>query len=289
MDVLSVTVTRGALAESRHCVHAVAVRNGAIVEAAGDPDLVTFMRSAAKPIQALPAVGGLRDLRSEEIAIACASHAASDEQLAAVRSLLARAGAHEDDLECGEQDGSKLRHNCSGKHAAMLLYARARGWPLAGYRLADHPLQQELVRLVGKAAGLAPSEIRTGTDGCGVVSFAMRLRDIATIFSRLVARQLPSAGRVVEAMRIHPELVGGPKAVDTAVMRALPGAIAKRGAEGVLCAGLPDGTGVAIKVEDGANRATGPAAGSFLHIPELVESPVFNSRGERVGLISGRS
>jgi L-asparaginase II len=289
MDAISVTVRRGSLVESRHRVHAVAVRDGAIVDAAGDPDLLTFMRSAAKPIQALPVVDGQRDLRSAEIAIACASHEASGEQLAAVRSLLARADAREDDLECGEQDGSKLRHNCSGKHAAMLLYARTRGWPRSGYRLADHPLQEELLRVVGETAGLAASEIGTATDGCGVVAYALPLWRMAFAFSRLALGEPDGAEAVVFAMRAYPELVGGPNAVDTALMRALPGAVAKRGAEGVLCAGLPDGTGVALKVEDGANRATGPAAGAFLHIPELVETPVFNSRSERVGLISGRS
>jgi L-asparaginase II len=86
-------------------------------------------------------------------------------------------------------------------------------------------------------------------------------------------------------MRAHADLTGGPSAADSTLMRVVPGAIAKRGAEGVLCAGLPDGTGVGFKVEDGANRAAGPAAGRFLAVKELVETPVFNSHGERVGAV----
>ena len=285
-DAISVTVTRGNLLESRHRVHAVAVRDGQVVEAAGDGDLVTFMRSAAKPLQALPLAVEHPELSSEELAIASASHEASEAQLAAVRALLARAEASEDDLECGRKDGSRLRHNCSGKHAAMLLRARTRGWPRAGYRLPGHPLQRELLALVADAAALATGDVETATDGCGVLTFAMSLREMATIFSRLVSRELPGSEIVVSAMRRHPDLVGGPSATDTGVMRALPGALAKRGAEGILCGGLEDGTGFALKVEDGASRALGPAAGCFLHIPALVESPLFNSRGDRVGRIS---
>ncbi len=286
---LSVVVKRGDVIESRHRAHAVAVRGGVLVETAGDPELVTFLRSAAKPFQALPLADEHSELSPEELAIACASHEALPEQLAAVGALLARAGATQDDLECGPQDGSPLRHNCSGKHAGMILHARSRGWPLDGYRLRAHPLQQEVLDIVAQASGLPRDQIRLGTDGCGVVAFAMPLFRMATMFSRLVRGELEGADAIVATMRAHPDLIGGPTAHDSTLMHALPGAIAKRGAEGLLCAGLADGTGVAIKVEDGANRATGPAAGTFLHIPDLVESPVFNSRGEPVGLISGRS
>ena len=289
MDAISVTVARGTIVESRHRVHAVAVRDGRIVEAAGDPGLVTCLRSAAKPIQALPLALEHPELTTEELAIACASHEAGDEQLAAVRALLERAQATEDDLECGPEGGSRLRHNCSGKHAGMLLRARTKGWPVGGYRLPEHPLQQELLALVAASAELAVEEVETATDGCGVVAFGIPLRSAARMFSRLASRELPGSARVVEAMTARPELVGGPEAADTALMRALPGAVAKRGAEGVLCAGLPDGTGIAVKVEDGANRAAGPAAARLLEIEALVESAVINSRGERVGSISARS
>ena len=286
---ISVAVERGGLVESRHRVHAVRVKRSDGAEdssAMGDADLVTLTRSAAKPFQALPLAREAPDLRDEEIAIACASHEAREEQLAVVRSLLARAGASEDDLECGPQDGSRLRHDCSGKHAAMLLRTRLRGWSHEGYRRPEHPLQQELLALVAHAAEVAQADVATATDGCGVVAYGLPLRRIAAMFARLATGELDGAERIVAAMRIHPELVGGPAAADTAVMRAVPGAVAKRGAEGVLGIALPDGTGVALKVEDGATRATGPAAGYVLGIPELERSPLTNSRGERVGTIA---
>ena len=146
MDPISVAVTRGEIVESRHRAHAVVVRDGEVVEAWGDPDLVAYVRSAAKPLQALPLVP--YGLPAEELAIACASHEALPEQLVAVRALLERAGASADDLECGAEHGSRLRHNCSGKHAGFLFLCRQRGWDTEGYRLAEHPLQQELRGLV---------------------------------------------------------------------------------------------------------------------------------------------
>jgi L-asparaginase II len=284
-DPISVVVEREGVVESRHRVHAVAVRDGQIADSAGDPDLVSFLRSAAKPLQALPLAVEHPELAVEELAIACASHEAREEQLAAVSALLARAEATPDDLECGPEGGSRLRHNCSGKHAGMLLRAQAHGWAREGYRLPVHPGQVELHSLVATAAGLSPDQVPTGVDGCGVVAFAMSLRRMAISFSRLVREELDGAGRVVATMRELPDLVGGPNAADSLLMRSLPGAVAKRGAEGILCAGLPDGTGVAVKVEDGANRAAGVGLGRFASVAALLEAPVFNSRHERVGRV----
>ena len=284
MDAINVAVTRGALVESRHRAHAVVVRGGEVVEAWGDPDLVAFVRSAAKPLQALPLAP--YDLPAEELAIACASHEARPDQLVAVRALLERAGATTDDLECGAEHGSRLRHNCSGKHAGFLFLSRARGWDTEGYRLPEHPLQQGILALVAEAVDRPAGEIETAVDGCGVPTFALSLREMAGVFAELVSGRPSGAETVVTAMTEHPELVGGTHSVDTLVMRALPGAVAKRGAEGVLCAGLPDGTGVALKVEDGANRAAYAAAGAVLGLPELAERPLRSSRGDVVGTIT---
>ena len=121
-------------------MHAVAVRDGAVVEQAGDAERVAFLRSSAKPFQALPLVRARDDLTTEEIAIASASHLASPEQLAAVRSLLAKAPAEEDELECGPEP-TAIQHNCSGKHAGMLALCRTKGWASGGYRLGTHPVQ----------------------------------------------------------------------------------------------------------------------------------------------------
>jgi L-asparaginase II len=290
-DPISVAVARGDTIESMHRVHAVAVtRGGEVVAAAGEPGLVTFMRSAAKPLQALPLVRALPDLDDAEIAIACASHLAGPEQLAAVRSLLARAGADEDDLECGPagEPPSRLEHNCSGKHAGMLALCSAHGWSTPGYRLPEHPVQAAMLAELETAAGIGAPEIPTAVDGCGVVTFALPLERMARAFAQL--ERLDGGALVAAAMRAHPELIRGRGAPDTELMRALPGWIAKGGAEALLCASSPDGVGVAVKVEDGGARAVGPALATFLATlghaaPELGSRPVRNSRGEVVGEI----
>lgn len=289
-EPITVAVRRGEIVEARHTVHAVAVRDGAVVSEAGDGGLVTFMRSAAKPIQALPVVRARPDLDDRELAIASASHLADPHQIDAVRSLLAKAPAQEDELECGA-DGeppSALRHNCSGKHAGFLALCRARGWDSRGYRLPDHPVQQAMLAEVAAAADLREGEIPTAIDGCGVVNFALPLERMAYAFSRFT--ELDGGARVAEAMRAHPGLIRGPGAPDTVLMESLPGWIAKGGAEGLLCAAGTDGLGVALKVEDGSARAVGPAAAAFLgrlgHPLDQLESvPVENSRGELVGRI----
>ena len=260
------------------------VEEGEVAEAWGDPQLVTFMRSAAKPLQALPLARAYKSLSPEELAIACASHGAAPEQLEAVKVLLARSWSSEDDLECGPVDGSRLRHNCSGKHAGMLAVCAVRDWPRAGYRLPSHPLQREIAALVAEAAG-ATSELPTATDGCGVVTFALPLAQMASAFARLAAGEFEEADRIAGAMTALPELVEGPGRTATEVMKALPGVIAKGGAEGLLCVGYPDGVGFALKCEDGSSRPLGPAAGFLLGVSALAETPITNSRGDEVGRV----
>ena len=290
-EPITVAVRRGTTVESRHRVHAVAVQDGTVVAEAGEGGLVTFMRSAVKPIQALPLTRALPELAEEELAIACASHLAGPEQLAAVRSLLARGPAGEDELECGPAgDPPKaINHNCSGKHAGMLALCRAHGWDSRGYRLADHPCQRAMLAEVARAADLDEAELDTAVDGCGVVTFALPLERMALAFARL--ERLDGGDRVAAAMRAHPGLIRGPQAPDTTLMRAHEGWIAKGGAEGVMCAAGPRGLGVALKIEDGNGRAVGPAIAAFLAllgypVEKLERAPVENSRAEVVGEIS---
>jgi L-asparaginase len=288
LDPLTVAVTRGGAVESRHRVHAVRLDSaGAVAESYGDPGLVTFMRSAAKPIQALLLVRAYDDLADQDVAIAAASHHARAEQLAAVKELLARAGATEEDLECGAVNGSRLEHNCSGKHAGFLCVCAARGWSFEGYRLAEHPLQQELEALVSDASGA--HDMVTAVDGCGVVTFGLTLERMAASFGRLVRRELEGADRVVAAMTAHPALVEGPGSAATEVMQAAAGAVAKGGAEGVLCVGLPDGTALALKAEDGSSRPLLPAVATLIGLPDLKVSSFRNSRGEAVGEVVAES
>ena len=290
MDPISVAVSRGSFVESLHLVHAVAVQKGAVVAEAGDPLLLTSLRSSAKPFQALPLVRSRDDLDDVDIAIASASHRAEPEQIEAVRRLLAKAPATENDLEVGLQVGrppQPIYHNCSGKHAGMLATCRAQGWPTEGYRLAGHRLQDEILAEIAAASDVEPGELETGVDGCGVVCFALPLERVAFMFSRLESRE--RGGRVAAAMRAHPQLVGGAGQPDTELMGALPGWIAKGGAEALFCAAGPDGLGIALKTQDGGYRALRPAIASFLARlghelgPGFARVAVRNSRGEEVG------
>jgi L-asparaginase II len=281
---LVVEVVRGAVVEARHRVHVTVVRDGRCELSFGDPGLVTFFRSAAKPIQALPIVRGRPDLDDAEIAIACASHLARPEQLEAVRRLLASAPATEDELECGPEP-TRLEHNCSGKHAGFLALCRARGWPVAGYHLPAHPCQREMQAVIAAAAEVGSETIPTATDGCGVPTFALTLQAMAHAFARLAG--LDGGKRVQAAMRAYPDLISGPLAADSELMRRDEGWVAKIGAEGLLCAAV-DGAGVALKTEDGEQRAIRPALARLLEAlgfepGEIGVVVLENSRGEAVG------
>jgi L-asparaginase II len=268
VDAIRVTVQRGDVVEAVHCVHVRSSSGTAI----GD-DMHCFLRSSLKPIQAVVLLEGFDDLDSDELAIAAASHQAEPAQLDAVRKLLERSGAGAEDLECGSQDGrpeGPLGHNCSGKHAGMLAACRAHEWPLHPYRELSHPLQQRVAALVG------PAEV--AVDGCGVPTFALPLSGMASLFAT-------TPEPIAAAMREHPELVGGTGADDTDLMRALPGWMAKRGAEGLLIALDRDGVSWAFKSEDGSTRALRPAIGQVLGIDSFRTVDVRNTLGEVVGSI----
>lgn len=290
--------------------------SGEVLDAVGDPHGYVYARSSAKPLQALPLVlTGTADdlgLTQEELAVACASHNAEDPHLAAVGSILHKAGLSERDLQSGahpplyEPAAAELaRHgcepgaihgNCSGKHAGMLAVCVHEGWPTASYRALDHPLQRRVLEIVARVCSLDGDELLLGVDGCGVPAFAMPLANLATGFARLATGEnLPdelaeAAGRLRRAVREHPHLVAGTARFDTAVMRGT-GLLAKSGAEGVFAAGSPDGWGLALKISDGAARAVRPAALAALTrrgtgVPDEPESPtVLNLHGETVGAV----
>src|SRR5262249_27067090 len=153
----------------------------------------------------------------------------------------------------GSQSGrprGRIHNNCSGNHAGMLALCDARGWPMKGYRLPEHPVQQACLEVHAEAAEVEPDALATGTDGCGIVTFALTLERMAPAFSRL--ESLPGGSGIAGAMRARPDLVGGPDGADYLLMHAAPGWLAKGGAEGLLCAAGPDGIGVALKTEDGS-------------------------------------
>jgi L-asparaginase II len=309
---MQVEQRRGGLLETVHRVHvAVVDADGALVARAGDPSFVTFWRSAAKPFQAMAMVAeGAADrfgLTREELALCCASHSSEPAQVERVRELLQKIGCSERDLRCGphpplsdavakdyEQRGVRLTavySNCSGKHAGMLALARHREWPTADYQRLEHPVQQRCWDEVARWTGLTRSEIGTAVDGCGVVCFALPLKNMAWAYARL-ANAERSASRLVEAMLRHPELIAGERRPCTEMMRAHPGrVITKVGAEGVYSALLlPERLGVSLKVEDGHGGAAALAMAAVLEQlglrprPESLQPrPNYNTRGELVG------
>ena len=290
-EPLRVAVRRGSFVESVHEVHGVAVQDGATVASFGDPTLTASLRSSAKPLQALPLARAYPELGEEELAIASASHYGTPLHIEAVRKLLAATGGTEDELDCGRQQGrpqQAIYDNCSGKHAGMLATCRAHGWPIEGYRHADHPLQRLLLDEVAAAVELDPQEIGTGVDGCGVVAFAVPLERAAHAFARL--ETLDGGDRIADAMRAHPVLVGGEGATDTVLMQSHPGTIAKGGADGLLCAG-GRGTGLALKVADGNGRALLPALAALaerlgIPLPGFAEVSLPNRHGEPAATVS---
>jgi len=285
VNPIVVEAVRGDVVEARHRVHAVAVSDGKVVASCGDPALVTYFRSSAKPLQALPILRACPDLDDAEIAIACASHLHRPEQLEPVQRLLTKADATEDDLECGAEP-TRLGHTCSGKHAAMLLLCRVNGWPAEGYRLPSHPCQHEVLAQVAAAAEVEPSSMPTAVDGCGVVTYALTLERMAHSYSRL--EQLEGGVRVAEAMRAQPRLISGTVTVDTDLMLLGRAWVAKYGAEGLLCAVSDDGVAIALKVEDGTPRALRSSLSAFLgqlgfDAGTLADDALENSRGDVVG------
>jgi L-asparaginase II len=303
---VQVELRRGTVVESRHNVHvAVVDGDGALVAHAGDPDFVTFWRSAAKPFQALPLVNdGAADrfgLTREDLALVCASHSSEPQQVARVRELLQKIGCAERDLLCGphrplseavakdyETRGVRLTavySNCSGKHAGMLALAKHHGWPTEFYTRIEHPVQQRCLAEVSRWTDVPAGKIGVAVDGCGVACFALPLKNMAHAYARL-------EGRVLEAMLMHPELIAGEGRPCTEMMRAHPGrVVTKVGAEGVYSALLVrERLGVALKVEDGHSVAAALAMAAVLgelglrpQPDSLIAKPLTNSRGETVG------
>ena len=334
-----VEVTRGDRVESVHRGSvAVVAPDGSEIASAGNPDQFAFWRSSAKPFQLAPFVASGRfdeyGLGSEALAIMAASHSGEDRHVRLVQEILRRAGLTSSvlhnqvhapyDTETAQRlvrDGEKptvLRGNCSGKHAGMVLFAKASGWPIDGYWDLDHPVQRQALETVSALSDVPIEEIGTAVDGCGVVTFATPLRGLALAFARLAD---PSAvadpplraalTRIRDAMMAHPELVAGERRrIDTALMRAYPKrVVSKGGAEGVLAMGLPPGAlprsapfadgpmGIAAKVEDGnlARRAGDATIVAALRqlglvtdplpatLAELASPPILDPRGDPAG------
>jgi len=316
-----VIYTRGEHPESQHDVHVAVVDvQGRLLAHCGDAELLTFPRSSSKPVQALPLALAAPELPLDELAIACASHAGTPQHLAVVERLLARSGSSVTDLRCGThppfdpdvaadlirrgERPTPLHHNCSGKHAGMLLACTLSGWSREGYTEPDHPLQRRIRELHAELAGLSLDEVRVGTDGCSVPAFALPLSSAARLFARLAAPGGESAAgleRIFQAMQAHPFLIAGPGRLDTTLMPLVPGLAAKMGAEafyGLALRQTPHGPlGVAFKVIDGGERARAPLTLALLEalglpltdeLRTLAPSQQFNWAGREVGQVQVR-
>ncbi|MCX6066704.1 MAG: asparaginase [Chloroflexi bacterium] len=280
-------LTRGRIVESIHFGAAAVVdSHGRLLASLGDPQLVTFLRSSAKPFQALPFIerGGHEKfgLIPREISLMCSSHSGTDEHVEMVKGMQAKIGVNVTDLMCGmhypmheaTSDAMKVRgelptpyrHNCSGKHTGMLAHAKLRGAPLENYIDFHHPIQESILDAFAAMCGLPTEKVELGIDGCSAPNFAVPLYNAALSYARLCDpfEQTPARAAacktITSAMMAHPDMVGGPGRFDTALMQAGNGHIlVKGGAEGFQSVGLlpgalgPDspGIGIAIKVSDG--------------------------------------
>jgi L-asparaginase II len=314
-DASLVAVRRGTLVESVHRGRlAFCGPGGEVLEAVGDPVAYVYVRSAAKPFQALPLLlSGAADafgLTDRELAVACASHNAEEPHLDAVRSILKKAGLEEDDLQSGvhppmygpeaeklAQSGEEPRPihgNCSGKHAAMLAVCVHEGYETLSYRDPGHPLQRYILGLMAEVCGLREDEVLVAGDNCGVPAFALPLQSFATGLARIATGEgLPdelagAALRIRDAMRAHPFMVAGTGRFDTEIMERTY-LLVKGGAEAVLAVGNPEGWGMVLKISDGSQRAVQPVAlAVFEHMGVRVgdgDSIVRGLHGEEVGQI----
>src|SRR4051794_40038658 len=259
--------SRSGYDESVHFGAAVVVdEDGRTVWSVGDPTVEVYPRSACKPMQADAMVRCGLSLESQQLALACASHDGTPRHVDVVRSTLASAGLDESALgntadfpldaasaEAIIRAGGQrepITMNCSGKHAAMVATCVANGWPVDTYLDQEHPLQIAITKRIAELTG---GVVHVGVDGCGAPAHVVSLDGLARAFGQLARAR----GEVWTAMTANPDLVGGERRDATRLMRAVPELMAKGGAEGMYAAALPGGPAVAVKISDGAHRASG--------------------------------
>lgn len=271
-----VEVERSGFVESRHRGAAVGLAvDGTQAVRAGSVEEPIFPRSANKPLQAVAMLRSGLELEGELLALAAGSHSGEDFHVEGVEKILAGAGLTADDLRCPESwpidpgtartcaAPSRVRMNCSGKHAAMLATCVAAGWPTASYLDPEHPLQAAVREVVEELAGEPVAAV--GVDGCGAPLFAISTLGVARSYRALVlaAPDAPE-GLVADAMRTHPQWTSGTAREERRLMDAVPGLLVKCGAEGVDAFALADGRAGAVKIDDGAMRARTPVTVALL-------------------------
>ncbi|MEM9155924.1 MAG: asparaginase [Cyanobacteria bacterium P01_F01_bin.33] len=261
---LAVHLLREGIVESTHlCQAVVADARGRPLSVAGNSETEAFIRSSLKPFQALAAISsGVRErfgLTDKDLAIMCGSHQGSISHARQVFSMLWRADLEPEHLMCPVPYGksSSLCHNCSGKHAGMLMAAKARGWSLHDYLDRQHPVQQLVQSHLTELLRMPAVELLAARDDCGAPTYQLQLGHMATLYAHLAAGQRADLEAIARAMFQQPEMVSGPGRFDTEVMKLTMGeVISKSGGEGIQCLSrMGEGLGLAIKVADGSSRA----------------------------------
>lgn len=271
-------VVRGSVVEGRHHGSVVVTGpDGTVQWSAGVVDRPMFPRSCYKPIQALGMLGAGLQLDGELLALAASSHSGEAFHLDGVRRILAGAGLDPSALQTppaypmsgrdawirAGRGREPIAMNCSGKHAAMLATCGHNGWPIEEYRDPEHPVQRAIRATIEECTGESVAAVVV--DGCGAPLPAVSLAGLARAFGRLAtAAPRTLARRVAEAIQAHPEWASGTRRHEAELIRAAPGLVCKGGAEAVFAAGLPDGRGVAVKIDDGGQRARSVVAAATL-------------------------
>lgn len=302
-------VIRGETVESIHRGHLLIIDGeGRPIASLGSAETIAFIRSSAKPFQLLPfLLGGGAEafgFLESEIALACASHSGERIHTTIAETMLRKAGFSESDLKCGAhlpfnearaaemiragEEPTQLHNNCSGKHAAMLAFAKLVGADAATYDLLENPVQQAILQTIADFTETPAGEIPIAVDGCAAPNFALSLAAMAKGFLKLVfppedfSEALKKAcRRTASAMMNYPELIGGTERLDTILMQGARGKlISKIGAEGVwLCGVLPSekwksGLGIALKIEDGDDKR----ARAVISIEVLRQLEIFDAK-----------
>lgn len=271
MSIVLAQLVRSGLVESTHSGHLILIGpDGSDLLTLGDVEAEMYPRSAIKSLQAAAMVRNGLKLNDEQLALVCASHGGTERHQEVALEILNSVGLKETDLQntpdrpidrkarisWGTKPATSLAANCSGKHAGMLATCVVNGWDLKTYRDANHPLQiaiaNEIAELTGKPIN------RVSIDGCGAPLFSMSTRSIAVAARKMRKDTDPVFSKVISACLKHPEMILAEGGFDTRMMRAVPGLLVKGGAESVMLASLADGSAIAWKISDGANRANGP-------------------------------
>lgn len=329
MSQILAHVIRGNTVESVHAGHLCVIDgDGKTVASVGYPTRVTYFRSACKALQLIPCItsGAAEafDFSEEEIALACASHSGEPQHVRIAGQMLEKAGLSVDDLKCGahapfnEEESKRLlragytptqlHNNCSGKHAAMLAFAKHIGASLHDYDSPENRIQKRILKCIADFTEIPESEIAIGIDGCAAPNFALPVAAMAKSFINLIApTSFPeptqaACKRIVAAIMNHPELIGGSERLDTMLMQAAPGKIiSKVGADGVWLCGVlpcerwPNGLGIALKIADGDDHRARPVVAVEIlrqlgvlskdDLTDLSPMPIKNRRGDKVGTI----